>query len=112
MLIGTFIAYLLFLLADSVMYIAISWWFVKSFKYHRFGVAAFLILIVPFIYPLVYAGSLYNVLWMLIFTPAYGLVIMIIVFPILMLLYYTITFGSLLILFFLRKKLGRFIKRS
>ena len=111
-LIYTFIAYLLFVLADSVMYITIVWWLVKSFKYHRFGVAAILILIVPFIYPLVYAGSLTNLLWMLIFTPFYGLVLMIIVYPILMLLYYTITFGSLLALFFSRRKLGRFIRRS
>jgi hypothetical protein len=109
---GTVIAYLLFLLADFAMYGAITWWLVKSFKYHRFGVAAFLILIIPFIYPLVYAGSLYDVLWMLIFTPFYGLAIMIIVYPTLMLLYYVITFGSLLVLFFSRKKLGRFVKQS
>ncbi len=107
-----FIAYLLFALADSVIYIAISWQLVKSFKHHRFGVAAFLILIVPFVYSLVYAGSLFNLLWMLILTPFYGLGVMIIVFPILMLLYYTITFGSLLALFFSRKKLGRLIRRS
>jgi hypothetical protein len=111
-LIGSLVAYFLFLLADSVMYIAISWWLVKSFKYHRFGIIAFLILIIPFVYPLLYSGSLYNVLWMLIFTPVYGLVIMIIVFPIMMLLYYAITFGSLLVIFFLRKKLERFIKRG
>jgi hypothetical protein len=106
-----FIAYLLFLLADSVMYIAITWWLVRSFKYHRFGVAAFLILIIPFIYPLVYAGSMYNVLWMLVFTPFYGLAIMIFIFPTSMMLYYILTLGSLLVLFLLRKKLGRF-KRS
>ena len=94
------------------MYLAFSWWLIKSFKYHRFGVAAFLILIAPFVYPLVYAGSLFNVLWMLIFTPFYGLVIMLIVFPTLMLLYYIVTFGSLLALFFSRKKLGRFMGRS
>ena len=107
-----FIAYLLFLLADSVMYISITWWLVKSFKYHRFGVATFLILIIPFVYPLVYAGSLYDVLWMLILTPFYGLAVMIIVFPTLMLLYYIITFGGLLALFFSRKKLRRFARRS
>jgi hypothetical protein len=110
--IGTFLAYLLFVLADSAIYIAMSWWLVKSFRYHRFGVTAFLILIIPFVYPLVYAGSLYDVLWMLILTPFYGLAVMIIVFPTLMLLYYTIAFGSLLALFFLRKKLTRFIRRS
>jgi hypothetical protein len=110
--ISTFIAYLLFALADSVMYVFMSWWLVKSFKYHRFGVAAFLILIIPFVYPLVQAGSLFNVLWMLIFTPFYGIIIMIIVFPTLMLLYYTLSFGCLLVLFFLRKKLRRFMKSS
>ena len=111
MAIGTFIAYLLFLLADSAIYGAKSWWLVKNFKHHRFGVATFLILIVPFIYPLVYAGSLFNVLWILILTPIYGLAIMIIVFPILMLIDYTLTFGSLLALFFSRKKLRQFMKR-
>jgi hypothetical protein len=111
-LISNFIAYLLFALADSVMYIGLTWWLIKSFKYHRFGVAAFLILIAPFVYPLVYADSLYNVLWMLIFTPFYGLIIMVIVFPILMLLYYAMTFGSLVILFFTRKKTRRFIRQN
>ena len=112
MLISTFIAYLLFVLADSAMYIGLSWQLAKSFKHHRFGVAAFLILIVPFIYPLVYAGSLLNFLWMLIFTPFYGVAIMIMIFPTLMLLYYTITFGSLLVLFFTRKKLRRYVRHN
>jgi hypothetical protein len=112
MSIGTFIAYFLFVLADSVMYIALSWWVLKSFKHHRFGVASFLILIFPFVYPLVYAGSLFNVFWMLMFSPFYGLIIMIMVFPVLMLLYYAITFGTLLVLLFSRKKFERFIKRS
>jgi len=109
-LISTFIAYLLFVLADSAMYIGLSWQLVKSFNHHRFGVAAFLILIVPFIYPLVYAGSLFKVLWMLIFTPFYGLAIMVIIFPTLMFLYCTINFGRLLVLFFIRKKLGRYVR--
>ncbi len=107
-----FVGYLLFVLADSVMYLAISWQLVKSFKYHRFAVAAFLILIIPFIYPFVYSGSLLNLLWMLILTPFYGLVVMIIIFPTLMLLYYTITFGSLLALFYSRKKLMRLMEHN
>ena len=107
MAIGTFIAYLLFLMADSAIYGAMFWWLVKNFRYHRFGVAAFLILIAPFIYPLVYAGSWFDVLWILILTPFYGLAIMIVVFPILMLIYYTLAFGSLLVLFFSRRKLRR-----
>ena len=110
MSISTFIVYIVFVLADSAMYIGMSWWLVKSFKYHRFGVITFIILIVPFVCPLFYAGSLLNVLWMLIFTPFYGLLIMIMVYPIWMLLYYTVTFGSLLVLFFSRKKLRQFIK--
>ena len=104
-----FLGYLVFVLADSIMYIGILWQLVKSFKHHKFGVTAFLILIVPFFYPLVYAGSLINLLWMLILTPLYGVVVMILVFPILMLLYYAMAFGSLLALFFSRKKLGRSI---
>jgi hypothetical protein len=92
------------------MYIAITWWIVRSFKYHRFGVATFLILIIPFIYPLVYGGSVDIVLWMLIFTPFYGLAIMIFIFPTSMMLYYIMTFGSLFVLFLLRKKLGRFMR--
>ena len=108
MSVSAFIAYLLFVLADSVIYISISWWLAKSFKFHRFGVVAFLILIVPIFYPLVYAGSLLNVLWMLLLIPFYGLFVMIILYPILMLLYYAISFGSLLTLFFLRKSYGDF----
>jgi hypothetical protein len=111
-LVSTFIAYLLFVLADSAMYIGLSWLLIKSFKYHRFRVSAFLILITPFVYPLAYAGSLFNLLWMLIFTPFYSLVIMIMVYPLLMVLYYAISFGSLLILFLSRKKLGQFIMCS
>ena len=110
LLASTFIAYLLFALADSVLYIAVFWWLAKSFKYHRFGVSAFLILIAPFVYPLLSAGSLINLLWMLIFTPFYGLIIMVMIYPILMLLYYAISFGSLLIIFFSRKKLRQLMK--
>ena len=112
MSIGTFLAYLLFVLADSAIYVAMSWWLVKSFKYHRFGVTAFLILIIPFIYPLVYAGSFYDVLWMLMLTPFYGLAVMIAVFPTVMLVYYAVAFGSLLALFFSRKRLRQLTKRS
>ena len=99
------VAYLLFVLADAVMYISMSWFLAKSFKLHRFAVSAFLIWIVPFIYSLFYAGSLINLLWMLIFTPVYGSIVMILIYPAPILLYYVVAFGSLLALFIFRKKL-------
>lgn len=107
---STFIAYLLFVLADSTIYIGLSWLLVKSFKHHRFGVVAFLVLIAPFVYPLVDAGSFLNVLWILFFTPFYGLIVMIIIYPLVMVTYYAISFGSLLILFFSRKELTQLIR--
>jgi hypothetical protein len=67
-------------------------------------VVAFLILIAPFVYLLVFSGSLLNLLWMLFFTPFYGLAIMILVYPVWMMLYYAASFVSLFVLrFFLRK---------
>ncbi len=39
--------YALFVLADAVMYVSLSWFLAKSFKLHRFKVAGFLISIVP-----------------------------------------------------------------
>ena len=102
--VGTLIAYSLFALADFVMYFGLSWVLRSYYKHHRLGVIAFVVLIGPFIYPLVYAGSIFNLLWVLFFTPFYGLVIMILVYPAWMMLYYSVSFGGLLVLtFFLRK---------
>ncbi len=88
------------------MYVALSWFLVSSFKRHRFRVTAFLIWIVPFVYSLFYAGSLINLLWMLIFTPIYGSIVMIIIYPIQVMTFYAISFGSLTAIFFFRKKLS------
>lgn len=96
--------YALFVLADAVMYVSLSWFLAKSFKLHRFKVAGFLIWMVPFIYSLTLAGSVLNVLWMLIFTPFYGAVVMILVYPLQVMLFYAASFGSLLGIFFWRKK--------
>jgi hypothetical protein len=97
--------YLVLALADAVIYVSLSWFLVKSFKLHRFKVTAFLIWIGPFIYSLIYAGSLLNVLWMLIFTPFYGSVVMILIYPIPVVSFYAVSFGSLLTIFILRKNL-------
>ena len=97
--------YGLFVLADAIMYVALSWFLVKSFKLHRFKVIGFLIWIVPFVYSLFYAGSLINLLWMLIFTPFYGSVVMIIIYPIPVITFYAVSFGSLIGIFILRKNL-------
>ncbi len=65
--------YALFVLADAVMYVSLSWFLAKSFQASPFqSRIGFLIWMVPFIYSLTLAGSLLNVLWMLIFTPFYG----------------------------------------
>jgi len=108
---ATFISYLLFAVADLAIYIPLSWFLAKSFRYHRFKVVAFLILIAPFIYSLAYAGSFLNLLWMLIFTPFYGIVVMVLLYPISMMLYYAVSFGSLLMLFLLRKRLAALRKQ-
>ena len=102
--ISTLIAYFLFALADFVMYFGLFWVLRSYCKSHRLGVVAFVVLIGPFIYPLVYAGSLFNLLWMLFFTPFYGLIIMILVYPAWMLLYYAVSFGSLCVIAFLSRK--------
>jgi hypothetical protein len=68
-------------------------------------VIGFLIWIVPFIYSLFYAGSLINLLWMLIFTPVYGSVVMILIYPIPVMTFYALSFGSLIGTYILRKKL-------
>ena len=96
--------YLVIAAADAVLYVSLSWFLVKSFKLHRFKVSAFLIWMVPFVYSLFYAGSTLNVLWMLIFTPFYGSVVMILIYPMEVMLFYAVSFGSLLAIFLLRKK--------
>ena len=97
--------YLFFALADAVMYVSLSWFLVQSFKLHRFKVTAFLIWTAPFVFSLFYAGSLVNLLWMLIFTPFYGSVVMILIYPIPVMLFYGVSFGSLLTIFIFRKNL-------
>lgn len=89
------------------MYVALAWFLIKSFRLHRFRVVGFIVLIAPFVYALLNAGSLFNLLWMMIFTPFYGLIVMILVYPTVMLLYYVVSFGSLLIVFLLRKKVAK-----
>ena len=72
---------------------------------------AFLIWVVPFIYSLFYAGSLLNLLWMLIFTPFYGSVVMILIYPIQVMSFYAVSFGSLLTIFVFRKNIkNRFMQ--
>jgi hypothetical protein len=65
---------------------------------------AFLVLTAPFIYPLFYTGDLFSILWMLIFTPFYGLLVMVLVYPVFMGIYYVISCGVFAALFVLRRK--------
>jgi hypothetical protein len=104
--VSLFVAYLLFILADAAMYIGLFWQLKRSFKFHKFEVAAFLVLIAPFVYVLASAGGFFDLLWMLIFTPFYGLAIMILVYPLFMMVYYAVSFGSLFCLFLTRKRLN------
>jgi hypothetical protein len=70
-------------------------------------VVGFVVLTAPFVYVLLNAGSLFNLLWVLILTPFYGLIVMTLVYPTVMLLYYVVSFGSLLSVFLLRKKIAK-----
>jgi len=100
----TIIAYLLFILADFAIYSGLVWLLWSSYKTHRLGVIAFVILVAPFFYTVIVAGSLLNLLWVLFFTPFYGVIVMILVYPIWMLLYYVISLVSLVVLRSLLRK--------
>ena len=97
-------AYLIFIVANAVMYVSLAWFLLKSFKLHRFRVVGFIIVTAPFVYVLLNAGSLFDLLWIMVFTPFYGLIVMILVYPTAMLVYYVVSLGSLSAVYILRKK--------
>jgi hypothetical protein len=98
------VAYLVFALADGVMYFGLAWFLAKSFKRHKFKVVGFIFFVAPFVYALASVGSVFGALWMLIFTPFYGLIVMMLLHPALMLSYYALSFGSLLGVYFYHKR--------
>jgi hypothetical protein len=98
-------AYVLFSLADVAIYFGFLVILKSVYKNHRLFCLAFLIFISPFVYPLANSGSLFNVLWMLFFTPLYGVIVMMIAYTNWMILYYVVAYGSFAALnFFCKKK--------
>ncbi len=102
---------MLLALADAVLYVSLALLLLRSFRRHRFKVAGFVVFMVPFFYVLAYSGGWVNLLWMLFFTPFYGVVVMALLYPAFMLLYYMASFGGLLTVFYLMKRNAR-LKRQ
>ncbi len=97
-------AYVLFSLADFAIYVGFLLMLKSVYTTHRLFCLAFLIFIFPFVYPLANSGSLLNVLWMLFFTPLYGVIVMMITYTNWMMVYYVVAYGSFAALNFLFKK--------
>ncbi len=91
-------AYVLILVADIVIYGGIFVILRSIYRQHRLRCIAVLIFMFPFVYLLATAGSLLNILWMLVLTPLYGVIILLIVYPLRMLLYYLVAFAVLVAL--------------
>jgi hypothetical protein len=94
----------LFSFADAIMYLAFFFALRALYKRHRLAVQIFLILVSPFAYVLATAGTLFNVLWMLFFTPLYGVIVLGLLYPTWIVLYYCIALGIFAILNLLLRK--------
>jgi hypothetical protein len=97
-------AYVLFSLADVGIYVGFLVMLRSLYKNHRLFCLAFLIFISPFVYPIANSGILFNMLWMLFFTPLYGVIVMMITYTNWMILYYVVAYGSFAALNLLFKK--------